>query len=60
MTGTKEEDIVTLRKFFEKGNWKEELEEMGANGLIAVKNNYSRRKLADDYIKILNSLVITK
>lgn len=57
LTGTKEQDIQILKDFFMKNNWREELKKMGSNGRIAVEKNYSRRKLAEDYISILQDCV---
>jgi len=45
-----------LKKFFSQSDWKEKLHEMGNNGRKAVEENYSRVKLAKDYIDVLNAV----
>lgn len=53
LTGSKEEDLVILREFFADSNWKNRLKEMGMNGRKTVERQYSRKKLAEEYIEIL-------
>lgn len=55
LTGTEEEDIQTLNAFFASSDWRERLQTMGGNGRKAVENHYSRAKLAEDYIRILEA-----
>lgn len=53
LTNSVEQDLSDLKRFFETENWKDVLKQMGKNGRQAVEQFYSRSKLADDYIKIL-------
>lgn len=57
LTGTKERDIEMLLAFFKNPNWKDELQKMGANGRKAVEKYYSRSKLAEEYLSILQDCV---
>lgn len=57
LTGTKEEDIKALSEFFGKDNLRKELEKMGANGRIAVENHYSRKKIAEEYLWVLEDCI---
>lgn len=57
LTGTKEQDLQILRDFFKNAGWKEELKKMGANGRHAVEKHYSRKKLAENYLSILQECV---
>ena len=52
LTGTQEEDISELRRFFERADWQAQLTQMGKNGAAAVKDHYSRKTLAENYIKL--------
>lgn len=54
LTGTTEEDIKYLKDFFSKLDWHDQLRQMGDNGRRAVEDHYSRTKLAEDYIKVLD------
>ena len=54
LTGTKEQDLCALRQFFENENWRDILCQMGESGRRAVEQYYSRNKLAEEYINILN------
>lgn len=54
LTGTKEEDLNEIKRFFSSPNWKAKLEQMGNNGRIAVEEHYSRSKLAEDYLSVLH------
>lgn len=56
LTGTKEQDLEELKRFFLQKNWKAELEKMGGNGYTAVEQYYSRRKLAEKYILMLEDI----
>lgn len=53
LTGTVEEDLGKLAEFFLKNNWQDELIKMGRNGSKAVLENYSRKKLAREYLNVL-------
>lgn len=53
LTGTVEEDLCTLKKFFENGNWHDILRHMGESGRNAVEQHYSRKKLAKEYLRVL-------
>lgn len=55
LTGSKEEDIRKLVDFFSQNNWKYKMAEMGANGRKAVEENYTRTKLAENYINLLKA-----
>lgn len=57
LTGTLEEDSKVLRSFFSSGNWQEQLTEMGQNGAKLVRQKYSRRKLAENYLELLENVV---
>lgn len=54
LTGTTEEDMKQLNDFFSKPDWHDELRRMGDNGRKAVEEHYSRTKLAENYIKVLD------
>ena len=54
LTGTTDADLVVLREFFSKHDWREQLKQMGNNGRRAVEGHYSKTKLAEDYIKVLD------
>ena len=56
LTGTKAEDIKQLKEFFSNHDWMERLKQMGINGRAAVEKYYSRTKLAEDYIYILDDV----
>lgn len=60
LTGTKEQDLKQLSTFFENPDWRNALQEMGENGYKAVETHYSRRKLAEDYITILQTVASMK
>lgn len=53
LTGSKEEDMQELDVFFSQGDWYGKLAQMGENGYLAVKNKYSRTKLAEKYYNVL-------
>lgn len=53
LTGTREEDHTKLIAFFKQPDWAEKLDEMSRNGVMAVKEHYSRRELAREYLGIL-------
>ena len=55
LTGDKASDLKELESFFSQSDWKEKLMEMGENGRKAVERDYSRRKLAERYIGILQA-----
>ena len=55
LTGTTEEDLKVLKDFFGKPNWKNQIKQMGENGRKAVEEHYSRSKLAEDYIRVLDA-----
>lgn len=57
LDGTVEEDINQLNGFFSKPGWRDQLDRMGRNGIEAVTKHYSRRKLALDYIKVLQNTI---
>lgn len=57
LTGTFEEDMVTLRCFFSQEDWQEQLIQMGKNGALAVSEHYSRRNLAQEYVQLLEECV---
>lgn len=58
LTGNVEEDLYTLKDFFKKQDWHEQLKQMGRNGRRAVEDHYSRTKLASDYIRIFDSVMM--
>lgn len=60
LMGTKEQDLKQLEAFFENPNWRNTLHKMGENGYKAVEAHYSRRRLAEDYISILQSVARMK
>ena len=55
LTGTTEEDLKKLEEFFEQDDWRLQLKQMGDNGRKAVEDHYSRTRLAEDYIDVLNA-----
>ena len=55
LTGSKEEDLAKLQEFFSKEDWHKQLKLMGDNGRKAVEEHYSRTKLAEDYISVLDA-----
>lgn len=55
LTGSTEEDLKQLKEFFSKEDWYEQLKLMGDNGRKAVEKHYSRAKLAEDYIGVLDA-----
>jgi len=57
LTGTFEEDMVVLRRFFEQGDWQKQLIQMGKNGALAVSEHYSRKELAQEYVQLLEECV---
>lgn len=56
LTGTKEEDTRIIEEFFSRPDWKEQMRRMGVNGRKAVEEQYSRTKLAENYLDILKSV----
>ena len=54
LTETTDEDMKNLKDFFSKPDWHDQLRQMGDNGRRAVEEQYSRTKLAKDYIKVLD------
>lgn len=57
LTGTFDEDFKKLETFFSCPDWKDKLYRMGQNGAAAVKKYYSRKKLALDYINVLETSI---
>ena len=55
LCGDEEENIRTLTTFFSQGDYHDKLRQMGDNGRKAVEENYSRTKLAKDYLEILKA-----
>ena len=55
LTGEKAQDLKILKTFFSQDDWKGKLIEMGNNGRKAIESDYSRRKLAERYIDILQA-----
>lgn len=55
LTGTTEEDLSELKEFFSRDDWRDQLKHMGDNGRKAVEDHYSRTKLAEDYICVLDA-----
>lgn len=55
LTGTTEDDLEILKDFFNKPDWKIQIKQMGENGRKAVEEHYSRLKLAEDYIRVLDA-----
>ena len=53
---TIEEDIVQLESFFNTADWKEQLYIMGNNGRKAVEKYYTRSKLAEKYLEVMESV----
>ncbi len=53
LVGSLEEDIDILRTFFSNPNWRSQLNRMGENGYRTIKEHYSRKKLAEQYIQLL-------
>ena len=53
LTGKPSDDLKILELFFKDPDWRERLAEMGANGRKAAVENYSRAKLAEKYVGIL-------
>lgn len=58
LCGTVEEDMARLKEFFSTPDWKQQLHRMGENGMQAVREHYSRKKLAKEYADILESLIV--
>jgi len=56
LTGTTEEDLEKLNRFFSQEDWKDQLKQMGDNGRKAVENHYSRTQLASEYIGVLDTV----
>ena len=56
LTGTLEEDLKTLDDFFSDRDWNRKIQIMGQNGKKTVKEHYSRRKLAKDYMEIMEQV----
>lgn len=57
LCGTVDEDMAKLKEFFSKPDWKQQLHKKGENGAQAVREHYSRKKLAREYADILESLI---
>lgn len=57
LTGCYEDDCAYLKQFFSNENWYERLKQMGKNGAEAVKEHYSRNKLALRYLQLLSECV---
>lgn len=57
LTGTVEEDMKALCEFFSWEDWRKKLIQMGKNGALAVKQYYSRKKLAEEYVQLLENCV---
>ena len=53
LTGKPTDDLKVLELFFKEPGWRERLKEMGENGRKAAVENYSRAKLAEKYVGIL-------
>ena len=56
LTGKKSEDIATLKSFFKQVDWSDKIRKMGENGRLTVEKNYSRTRLAQEYLKILENV----
>lgn len=56
LTGTLEEDMQALTAFFSREDWKEQLVQMGKNGVDAVQKHYTRTALAIQYEQLLNAI----
>lgn len=57
LTESREGDLENLRNFFSNPDWAAQLYKMGENGRRAVSRNYSRKKLAKEYLGYLQSCV---
>lgn len=57
LTGSDEENKQKLKEFFSRKDWHQKLREMGTNGRKAVQEYYCRKKLAMDYIDLLQNCV---
>ena len=55
LTGTPDSDLIVLKDFFSQPDWHDQLKQKGDNGRKAVEEHYSRTKLAEDYIKVLEA-----
>lgn len=57
LSGTLKDDLMVLKSFFSEPGWEQRLRDMGSNGWNAVMAHFSRAKLAQDYISILESAI---
>ncbi|HFD1768632.1 TPA: glycosyltransferase family 4 protein [Enterococcus faecium] len=48
-----DKNIAQLEEFFASENWRKKLYKMGCNGRKAVEEHYTRSKLAEEYIEVL-------
>lgn len=55
LIGTREEDMSVLKDFLSKPDWMSQIKKMGENGRKAVEEHFSRSKLAEDYIRVLDA-----
>lgn len=55
LVGSKEDDLKQLKDFFSMEDWREQLKLMGDNGRKTVEEHYSRTKLAEAYIGVLEA-----
>lgn len=56
LTGTEEENRNKLATFFSTPHWEQDLKKMGENGAALVREQYSRKKLAEAYLEILSEI----
>lgn len=57
LTGSVTEDLEELKRFCNKPDLEQRLIEMGQNGRKAVLDHYSRKKLAEQYINLMNGIL---
>ena len=53
LTKDRDTDISILLHFFEREDYRKQLENMGKNGYAAAKENYTRKRIAEKYIDVL-------
>lgn len=56
LDGSREDDLAKLIGFFSQPDWRSELRRMGDNGRRLVEASFDRRKLAAEYLSLIESV----